>query len=321
MKSSILETAKRVLQIEAEAITGLVDRLDESFEKVVEALLACRGRVIVTGMGKSGIVCKKISATLASTGTPSLFLHPAEAIHGDLGMIVPGDIVLAVSNSGETEELLRLLETLKRLGIFLISLVGNPDSTLARHSDLVLDISIREEACPLGLAPTASTTATLAIGDALAMVLSEKRGFKEEDFANLHPGGRLGKRLLRVENLMHTGDEIPMVLEETPMRDVIYEISKKGLGVTAVVDSEKKALGIITDGDLRRLFQIDEGVVKKKAGECLHRNPKTIDRQALAVAALQMMEERKITSVLVVDNAGCLEGILHLHDLWQTQMI
>ncbi len=321
MNSSILETARKVLKIEAEAITSLVDRLDCSFEKVVEALLACRGRVVVTGMGKSGIVCKKIAATLTSTGTPSLFLHPAEAIHGDLGMIVPGDVVLAVSNSGETEELLRLLETLKRLGIFLISLVGNPNSTLARHSDLIIDISIRQEACPLGLAPTASTTATLAIGDALAMVLSEKRGFREEDFANLHPGGRLGKRLLRVENLMHTGEGIPMVLEETSMRDVIYEISKKGLGVTAVVDPKKKALGIITDGDLRRLFQTDEEVVKKKAGECMHRNPKTIDRHALAVAALQMMEERKITSVLVVDPAGCLEGILHLHDLWQTQMI
>jgi arabinose-5-phosphate isomerase len=320
MNSPVLETARKVLQIEAEAILSLVDRLDSSFEKVVESLLACRGRVIVTGMGKSGIVCKKIAATLASTGTPSLFLHPAEAIHGDLGMIVPGDVVLAVSNSGETEELLRLLETLKRLGIVLISLVGNPNSTLARHSDQVIDISIRQEACPLGLAPTASTTATLAIGDALAMVLSEKRGFKKEDFANLHPGGKLGKRLLRVENLMHTGEEIPMVLQETPMRDVIYEISKKGLGVTAVVDSEKKALGIITDGDLRRLFQTDEGVVKKKAWECMHPNPKTIDRHALAVAALQMMEERKITSVLVVDKSGCLEGILHLHDLWQTQM-
>jgi arabinose-5-phosphate isomerase len=321
MSSSILETARRVLKIEAEAITSLLDRLDNNFERVVEALLDCRGRVVVTGMGKSGIVCKKIAATLASTGTPALFLHPAEAIHGDLGMIVPGDIVLAVSNSGETEELLRLLETLKRLGIFLVCLVGNVNSTLARHSDLVLDISIRQEACPLGLAPTASTTATLAIGDALAMALSEKRGFKEEDFASLHPGGKLGKRLLRVENLMHTGEEIPMVLEETPMRDVIYEISKKGLGVTAVVDSEKKALGIITDGDLRRLFQMDESILKKMAKECMHRNPKTIHRNALAVEALQRMEERKITSVLVVDPAGCLEGILHLHDLWQTQMI
>jgi arabinose-5-phosphate isomerase len=320
MDSSIIQTARRVLQIEAEAINSLLERLDENFEKVVETIFASNGRVVVTGMGKSGIICKKIAATLASTGTPALFLHPAEAVHGDLGMIVKGDVVLAVSNSGETEELLRLLETLKRLGISLISLVGNPQSTLAKHSDLILDISIRQEACPLGLAPTASTTATLAIGDALAMALSEKRGFKEEDFASLHPGGKLGKRLLRVENLMHTGEDIPVVTLSTSIRDVIYEISNKGLGVAIVVDDSHRALGIITDGDLRRLFQRDENALKKRAGECMHRDPKTIPREALAVAALQLMEEKKITSVLVANQEGRLEGILHLHDLWQTQM-
>jgi arabinose-5-phosphate isomerase len=320
MTSPILASAKRVLEIEAEAITGLIGRLDHQFEQAVEAIFSSTGRVVVTGMGKSGIICKKIAATLASTGTPSLFLHPAEAIHGDLGMIVKGDIVLAVSNSGETEEMVRLLETLKRLGIFLVTMVGNRESTLARYSDLVLDVSIKEEACPLGLAPTASTTAALAIGDALAIALSEKRGFKEEDFASLHPGGKLGKRLLRVENLMHTGEAIPAVRLDTPMRDVIYEISKKGLGVTAVLDEEARVAGILTDGDLRRLLQKDEKILKRTAGECMHPSPRTIGRGALAVAALQIMEEKKITSLLVVDENRRLEGVLHLHDLWQTQM-
>ena len=259
----ISDSAKRVLRIEAEAITGLIDRIDQRFEQAIETLDACRGRVVVTGMGKSGIICRKIAATFASTGMPSLFLHPAEANHGDLGMIVKGDIVLAVSNSGETDELLRLAEALKRLGIFLISLVGNPNASLARASDIVLDVSIRREACPLGLAPTASTTAALAMGDALAIALSEKRGFKAEDFAHLHPGGKLGKRFQRVENLMHSGNQLPAVGTETPMRDVIYEISKKGLGVTAVVGPDHKVAGVITDGDLRRLLQQDESMVKK----------------------------------------------------------
>jgi arabinose-5-phosphate isomerase len=247
-------------------------------------------------------------------------LHPAEANHGDLGMIVRGDVVLAVSNSGETQELLRLLEILKRLGIFLIGMVGNPNSTLARYSDIVLDVSIRQEAGSLGLAPTASTTAALAMGDALAIALSEKRGFKEEDFANLHPGGKLGKRLQPVENLMHVGPEMPRVQISTPMRDVIYEISKKGLGVTAVVGEDSKVAGIITDGDLRRLLQQDENMIRKTAGACMHAHPLTIQRQALAAAALQMMEERKVTSLLVTSREGVLEGIIHIHDLWQTQM-
>jgi arabinose-5-phosphate isomerase len=316
----ISESARKVLRIEADAIIDLIERIDTRFERAVEALYACRGRVVVTGMGKSGIICKKIAATLASTGTPALFLHPAEAIHGDLGMIVRGDIVLAVSNSGETEELMRLLETLKRLGIFLICMAGNPNSTLARYSDILLDVSIKREACPLGLAPTASTTAALAMGDALAISLSERRGFKQEDFANLHPGGKLGKRLLRVENLMHTGKDMPLVYVSTPMREVIYEISKKGMGMTGVVDGQNKVAGIITDGDLRRLFQRDENVLKKNAGECMHPNPAIILRQALAATALQMMEEKKITSLLVATGEGSMEGVIHLHDLWQTQM-
>ncbi|MFN8006867.1 MAG: KpsF/GutQ family sugar-phosphate isomerase [Terriglobia bacterium] len=316
----ISESAKKVLRIEAEAITALIERIDVRFEQAVEAMLKCRGRVVVTGIGKSGIICKKIAATLASTGTPAFFLHPTEANHGDLGMIVEGDIVLAVSNSGETEELLRLLETLKRLGIFLITMIGNPHSTLARYSDIVLDVSIRQEACPLGLAPTASTTAALALGDALAMALCEKRGFKEEDFANLHPGGKLGKKLLRVENLMHSGPAIPQVDVATPMKDVIYEISKKGMGVTAVVRSGGRVAGIITDGDLRRLLQKDENILKKSASDCMHLNPLTIQAQDLATAALQIMENRKVTSLLVTEEDGTLAGIIHIHDLWQTQM-
>ncbi|PYV39589.1 MAG: D-arabinose 5-phosphate isomerase, partial [Acidobacteria bacterium] len=300
----ISESAKRVLRIEAEAITDLIHRIDSRFERAVEALYSCSGRVVVTGMGKSGIICKKIAATLASTGTPALFLHPAEAIHGDLGMIVPGDIVLAVSNSGETEELMRLLETLKRLGIFMIGMVGNPNSTLAQYSDILLDVSIKQEACPLGLAPTASTTAALALGDALAIALSEKKGFKEQDFANLHPGGKLGKKLLRVETLMHQGTEMPQVTVDASMRDVIYEISKKGLGVAGVVRNDNRVAGIITDGDLRRLFQKDENVLKKTAGECMHPNPVLIQPTALAVTALQIMEEKKITSLLVAGDEG-----------------
>jgi arabinose-5-phosphate isomerase len=314
------EIAKKVLRIEAEAIIELLDRIDDRFEKAVDVLCACCGRVVVTGMGKSGIICKKIAATLSSTGTPALFLHPAEAIHGDLGMVVRGDIVLAISNSGETEEILSLLETLKRLGIPVISMVGNPQSTLARYSDVVLDVSIRREACPLGLAPTASTTATLALGDALAIALSERKGFKAEDFASLHPGGKLGKRLMRVENLMHVGEEIPQVDIKTSMHDVIYEISRKGMGMTCVVRDDSRIAGIITDGDLRRLLQRDENVLAKTAGECMNPKPRVIDRRALAVTALQIMEERKITSLPVASEEGRLEGVLHLHDLWQMQM-
>jgi arabinose-5-phosphate isomerase len=316
----ISESAKRVLRIEAEAISDLVERIDARFERAVELLYSCLGRAIVTGMGKSGIICRKIAATLNSIGTPSVFLHPADAIHGDLGMIVAGDLVLAVSNSGETPELIRLLEVVKRLGNPLVCMVGQPDSTLARYSDVILDVSIKQEACPLGLAPTASTTAALAMGDALAMALSEKRGFKEEDFANLHPGGKLGKKLMRVENLMRTGNELPVVALDTPMRDVIDEISRKGLGVTAVISEDGKVAGIITDGDLRRLFGRDENILQKNAGACMHSDPVLIHREALAAAALQIMEERRITCLLVASSEGKLEGLLHLHGLWRVQM-
>ena len=314
------ETARRVLQIESEAIHRLIERIDSHFEKAVEMLHACRGRVVVTGMGKSGIVCRKIAATLASTGTPALFLHPAEAIHGDIGMVVAGDQVLAVSNSGETEELIRLVEILKRLKAPLIALLGNPHSTLAKHSDIVLDISIQQEACPLGLAPTASTTAAVAMGDALAMAVSVSRGFAEEDFASLHPGGKLGKKLRRVKDLMHSGDKIPLVRLDTSMKQVIYEISKKGLGMTAVLDEASRVAGIVTDGDLRRLLQAKERILEETAGACMHSPAVCIEPDALAVTALTIMEEEKITSLIVSSEGGQIQGILHLHDLWQLQL-
>jgi arabinose-5-phosphate isomerase len=316
-----LETARKVLEIEARALKELVSRLDQRFAQAVEILFACRGRVVVTGMGKSGIVGQKISATFSSTGTPSFFLHPAEALHGDLGRLVRNDVVVALSYSGETEELLRLLDTLKRLAIPLITLTGNLSSPLAQSSDVVIDVGIREEACPLGLAPTASTTAMLAMGDALAMALLEKRGFNEEDYAALHPGGGLGVKLRRVENVMHTGEEIPRVRPETPLPDVIYEISNKGLGHASVVDDGERLLGFISDGDLRRFFQREGNrALSLTAADCMTAKPVTIDRQELATRALNMMEARKITSVPVVDGAGRLEGVVHIHDLWTTQM-
>jgi len=316
-----LDTARRVLEIEAKTLSELVDRLDQSFVRAVEILYACRGRVVVTGMGKSGLIGQKISATLSSTGTPSFFLHPSEALHGDLGRLVRQDVLVALSYSGETVELLRLLETLKRLAIPLISLTGNLNSTLAQASDAVIDVEIRQEACPLGLAPTASTTAMLAMGDALAMALLEKRGFDEEDYAALHPGGDLGVKLRRVESVMHTGDQVPRVGPQTPMPDVIYEMSKKGLGHTAVIGESDRLLGIISDGDLRRLFQREGNrALDLKAADAMTRNPVTIGRQELATKALNFMEARKITSLLVVDAQGRLEGVVHIHDLWTTQM-
>src|SRR6266550_4523221 len=292
--------AKRVLEVEAAAIVGLIDHLDDTFVQVVELINASSGRVISMGLGKSGIICKKISATLASTGTPSFFLHPAEAIHGDLGMIVRGDIVLAVSNSGETEELVRLLPSIKRIGAELVAITGNPASTIAKGADYHLNASISKEACPLGLAPTASTTAVLALGDALAMALLVRKGFKEEDFAFLHPGGKLGKRFLRVRDLMHAGEQIPMVNVDTSMHDVIYEMSKKGFGITAVIDDDGALLGVISDGDLRRLLQHDEQILRKTARDCMKRDPATIEAGELASAALQVMEQRKITSLFSV---------------------
>ena len=312
--------AKRVLEVEAAAIISLIDHLDQTFVDVVELINASSGRVISMGLGKSGIICKKISATLASTGTPSFFLHPAEAIHGDLGMIVSGDVVLSVSNSGETEELVRLIPSIKRIGAEIVAITGNPSSSLAKGADYHLSAAIPKEACPLGLAPTASTTATLALGDALAMALLLRKGFKEEDFAFLHPGGKLGKRFLRVRDLMHTGEQIPRVGLATSMHDVIYEMSKKGFGIAVVVDDADKIRGVISDGDLRRLLQRDEQILRKTAADCMKSDPATIDSNELASAALQVMEQRKITSLFVAAADRRVEGIIHLHDLWGLEL-
>jgi arabinose-5-phosphate isomerase len=316
------DTARNVLRIEAQAILDLVDRVGESFDRAVEALLACTGRVVVTGMGKSGLIAQKISATFASTGTPSLYLHPVEAVHGDLGRIVKGDMVLAVSYSGDTAEILWLVAAVKRLGAPLVSLTGNPRSALAAASDVHLDVSIREEACPLGLAPTASTTAALAMGDALAMALLERRGFTVEDFAVLHPGGRLGKKLLRVEDVMHTGDDLPRVRLDTKMKDVLFEITRKRLGMTTVVDGDGALRGILSDGDLRRQMERHGyQLLDRTAEQCMTPDPILIGRRDLATAALNIMESRKITALIVTDAAGRVEGVVHLHDLWKTEMI
>jgi len=316
-----LVTAKRVLRIEAEAIAGLIDRLDERFEKAVELVYACKGRVVVTGLGKSGLIGRKLAATFSSTGTPSFFLHAGEALHGDLGMLTSDDVLVAISSSGETEELVELLESVKRLGIRLITLTANSRSTVAGASDIVLDIAVKEEACSLNLAPTASTAAALAMGDALAIALLERRGFKEEDFAALHPGGRLGKKLRRIEALMHAGEDVPRVLPAAKMPDVIYEMSRKGLGLTAVTEADGRLLGLITDGDLRRVMQKrKQNVLELTAADCMTPNPVTLPRTELAASALRLMEEKKITSVLVVDSAGRLEGVVHIHDLWTLQL-
>jgi arabinose-5-phosphate isomerase len=314
-----LALARKVLRTEAEAILGLVDRLDERFVRAVVMLRDCRGRVIVTGMGKSGIICRKIAATLSSTGTPAFFLHPAEAIHGDLGMVHRDDVVIALSHSGETPEVLRLLETIRRIGAQLIAITGSPTSTLAGAADLTLDCHVAEEACPLNLVPTASTTAALALGDALAMTLLIEKGFREEDFANLHPGGKLGKKLMRVESLMHTGDLAPIVVVATPMHEVIYEMSRKGLGMACVVEAGRLA-GIITDGDLRRRMTDTPDILSLTAAEVMTRNPVTIGRSLLAAQALNVMEARRITSLIVVTAEGVVEGVLHLHDLWHTEL-
>ncbi len=316
-----LELARKVLRTEAAAIMGLVDRIDDTFERAVELLYECRGRVIVTGMGKSGIICRKIAATLSSTGTSAWFLHPAEAIHGDLGAIREDDVMLALSHSGETDELLRLLESVRRIGARVIALTGNAKSTLARAADVTLDCGIAEEACPMNLVPTASTTAALAMGDALAMTLLVRRGFREDQFASLHPGGKIGRRLMRVENAMHSGDSAPVVLTTTPMPDVIHEMSSKRLGMTCVVDARRRLVGVLTDGDLRRLMSRTANVLTLTAGDGMTPNPITIRRELLAVEALKIMETHKITSIVVVDEQGFVEGVVHLHDLWRTQMI
>jgi arabinose-5-phosphate isomerase len=317
-----LTLARKVLETEAAAILALVSRLDDSFDAAVRLLKECRGRVILTGMGKSGIICRKIAATLTSTGTPAQFLHPAEAIHGDLGVIQGEDVVVALSYSGETDEILRLLETIRRLGAKLITITGGAASTLALAADVSLDCSVAEEACPLNLAPTASTTAALAIGDALAMTLLVEKGFREEDFANLHPGGKLGKRLMRVDTLMHAGAQCPTVGTDTAMRDVIYEMSSKALGMTCVVDGCDRLLGIITDGDLRRQMERASDVLELTAGQVMTGGPATVAPTTLAAEALHAMESRKITSLVVVDpTSGRVAGVVHLHDLWRTEMI
>ena len=333
-------TGETVVRIEAEALLALADRLAgpmaAGFQRALDLLYGCAGRVVVTGLGKSGLVARKVAATLSSTGTPALFLHPAEALHGDLGMLVRGDVVIALSASGETEEILQLLGTMKRLQIPLISITcdrlysagaGAPAreklklSTLAAAADVALDCSVDKEACSLGLAPTASTTTMLALGDALAMSLAERRGFKEEDFADLHPGGKLGKRLARVHSLMHTGDAIPRVAPATPMPEVIYEMSRKKLGITTVVKGAR-LLGVISDGDLRRLLERrGKDVLDLSAVDCMTRNPRVIAPEEFAAAALAIMEEKKITSLPVVNERGELQGIIHLHDLWETQMV
>lgn len=341
--SKKVHIGEEVVRIEAEALEQLAQRIGgamaTAFEGALRLLHDCRGRVVVTGMGKSGIVARKIAATLSSTGTPALFLHPAEAVHGDLGMLVRGDVVIALSSSGETEEILTLLATIKRLGVGLISMTGDRVysataqsnskprkngglSTLAAAADVALDCSVDQEACSLGLAPTASTTTMLALGDALAVALADKRGFREQDFASLHPGGKLGKKLARVEALMHSGDSVPRVSAKTRMPEVIYEMSRKGLGVTTVVEGGAKLVGIISDGDLRRLLEKrGKEVVDLTAGECMTKNPKTISKQEFAAAALSIMEQKKITSLAVVDKSGRLEGIVHLHDLWGVELL
>jgi len=293
--------------------------VDGRFTGAVEMLRDCRGRVIVTGMGKSGIIARKVAATFTSTGTAAFFLHPAEAVHGDLGAVQSDDVVIALSHTGETGELLRLLETIRRMGARLVAMTGSPDSTLGRAADIVLDCGVDEEACPLNLAPTASTTAALAMGDALAMVLLVAKGFRQEDFASLHPGGGIGKRLLRVESLMHTGAAMPAVRETAPMRAVVAEISAKGLGMACVVGEDGRLAGIITDGDLRRHMGLAD-MLMQPAAAVMTAGPQTIGRSMLAVQALALMEQRKITSLVVVDAERRVEGVLHLHDLWRTQM-
>jgi arabinose-5-phosphate isomerase len=315
------ELARQVLEIEAEAIRALANRLGDEFDQAVDLILKCRGRVVLTGMGKSGIVCKKIAATLSSTGTPALFLHPAEAIHGDLGMVADGDLVLALSNSGRTPEIISLLERIKRLGVPLVTFTGDRNSVLARSSDVVLDVSVDKEACPLNLAPTASTTAALALGDALAIAVYSRKGFRPEDFAHLHPGGVLGKKLMRVADLMHTGSQIPRVQPATAMSDVIYEMSRKGLGIAAVVDHDGKLKGVISDGDLRRLLEKRRDIFDLQAESCMTRNPVTVSAPELAVEALSILEAKKITSLMVVTAEGVLEGVIHLHDLWRTELV
>jgi arabinose-5-phosphate isomerase len=316
-----VELARRVLETEAQAILGLIPQLDGNFSRAIDLLLGCTGRVVVTGMGKSGIIARKVAATLSSTGTAAIFLHPAEALHGDLGMVQGGDVVIALSQSGETTELLHLLEAIRRLDARLIALTGRPESTLGQASDITLGCRVAEEACPMNLAPTASTTATLALGDALAMALARRKGFRAEQFANLHPGGRLGKKLMRVESLMHSGAAVPRVAPDTPMPDVIHEMSDKRLGMTCVVGPDGRLAGVVTDGDLRRHMHRQSNLLALRAADVMTPSPVTIGPDLLAVEAIRRLEERKITSLVVVGPDGGVAGVVHLHDLWRTEMI
>lgn len=320
-RDKTLSAAKRVLDIEAQAVRALKARLGNGFTKAVDMMLSTSGRVVVSGMGKSGIICQKIASTLASTGTPSFFLHPAEGVHGDLGMIMKGDVLIAVSNSGETEELIKIIPVIKRMGISMIAMTGKKRSTLAGYADVVLDIGVKAEACPLGLAPTASTTACLAMGDALAVALLEKRGFKKEDFAKLHPAGSLGKRFLMVDDLMHKGSAVPRVSRGALMKDAVVEMSAKRLGLTGVFKGERLA-GVISDGDLRRALSAGGDIMDKKAEEVMTKNPKAIQSGSLAEAAVKLMEEHSITALFVVDSAsGAVKGVVHMHDLIKAGVI
>lgn len=320
-RSDSLRVAREVLDTEARALAQLADNLDEDvFSAALDALLACRGRIVCTGMGKSGIIARKIAGTLASTGTPAFFLHPAEAGHGDLGMIVDGDAVVALSHSGETAELVALLPAIRRIGVALVALVGETGSTLAQEADVVLHVGVDAEACPLGLAPTASTTAALALGDALAMALLNERGFGADEFARFHPRGSLGRRLVRVRDVMHGGDDVPRVSRDATLAEAVAEMTSKGLGMTVVDDSGGDVMGIITDGDLRRAMQ--RGLDRRASvHECMSRDPARVDASALASEALHELEERKITSLIVTDDGGVAVGVVHLHDLWRTQMV
>ncbi len=320
-KEEIIRLGREVFQIESQGLQEVANQIDESFVQAVELLAHTSSRVIVTGMGKSGLVGRKIAATLSSCGTPAIFIHPAEAGHGDLGMVLKQDIVMAISYSGETKEIIDLLDFFKRIGVKLICITGNPRSRLARYSDIVLSARVTREAEPTGLVPTASSTATLALGDALAVALMREKGFTEDDFARVHPKGQIGKKLLKIIDLMHRGQQIPIVLEETPMIAVLTEMSSKRLGMTCVVDHENRLVGIITDGDLRRkLQQFQEKMMRLSAKDCMTPQPKTISPHDLATKALNIMDENKITSLIVVDQDQKIEGIIHLHDLWRTEM-
>ncbi|MFQ6082751.1 MAG: SIS domain-containing protein [Candidatus Aminicenantia bacterium] len=316
----MIEIGKKVLEVESRAVKNLIEKLDHRFNEAVDILFRSKGKIIVTGMGKSGLIAQKIAATFTSTGTPAVFIHPAEAVHGDLGIILKEDVVIAISYSGETKEIITLLEFIKRIGIKLISLTGEKKSKLAKYSDVVLDVEVEQEACPIGLVPTASTTAAVAMGDALIIALMQKKGFSEEDFAFVHPRGQLGKKLLKVKHLMHIGGEIPIVSTTTPMRDTVIEMTKKKLGVTCVIDENRKLVGVITDGDLRRLLIKYGDFMRKNAGECMKFSPITIDKEELATKALNIMEEKKITSLIIKNEQEEVEGIIHLHDLWRTEM-